>query len=157
MKICALLTLLPFLALHAQTDTPASIKVTTTLHDDGSKTVTRLDPDAHTSSAETLDGGGKLRQRIVYELDDENQPASGTMYDAKGAFVLKSVYKRDPSHRIIEETDYTADGRLMRRFVYEFGSSGKVARIRAFDAEGNELQQSATRPDPRKAAPRRHR
>src|SRR5437016_5447745 len=131
---CALAIFVPFVC-PAQEDV-AAIKVTTTLHDDGSKTVTKLDPDQHTSEATTYDGANKLKQRIVYELDDQNQPASGTVYAANGDVVLKSVYKRDAANRISEEIDYTPDDKLLRRFVYEFGSNGKVTRIRAFDANG---------------------
>lgn len=155
-KICsALAVLLPGLGL-AQDDTPA-IKVTTTLHDDGSRTVIKLDAGQHTSDSTTYTAGDKVQQRIVYVLDEENQPVSGKVYAANGAVVFTSVYQHDGQNRITEEADYTPAGQLMRRFVYEFGSTGKVSRIRAFDAQGNELRASNATPDVKKALPRRHR
>src|SRR5438094_7345057 len=119
-KLCFFFcALVPFSCL-AQEDASTAIKVTTTMHDDGSKTVTRTDPDERTSAAETFDGGGKLRQRVVYQLNDQNQPESGLVYAANGVLIMKSVYKRDGMNRIAEEIDYTPDGSLLRRFVYEF-------------------------------------
>jgi hypothetical protein len=133
-----------------------TIHAITTLHDDGSKTVTITDPDKHTSEATTYDGGNKMTQRVAYALDDQNQVASGVIYSAKNLPVFKSVYKRDDSNRLSEEDDYTMDDQLIRRFVYEFGADGKVSRIRAFDGQGNELQQTAATKDKRQSLPRTH-
>ncbi|MEA3186428.1 MAG: hypothetical protein QOD99_258 [Chthoniobacter sp.] len=154
--LSALLAVL-FPAVCFTQDDAATIKVTTMLHEDGSKTVTKIDPLEHTSSAETTDASNKLKQRIVYALDAQNQPATGTVYNAAGVVVMKTAYQHDGSNRITEETDYTPDGQLMRRFVYEFGSTGKVSKIRAYDANGTELRQTTARPDEKKAPPRRRR
>ena len=150
---CLLAIAIPFSGFAQE---GAGIKVTTTLHEDGSRTETQTDLEQHTSEAKTFDGAHKLRQRIVYELDGENQPASGAVYAANGALIFKSVYKHDDQNRITEEIDYTPEGAMMRRFVYEF-ANGKVSRVRAFDPSGVEMQQSAGRPDVKKSAPRRRR
>jgi hypothetical protein len=133
-----------------------AIHAITTLHEDGTKTVTITDPDKRTSEASTYDARDKLIQKIIYALDDNNRPATGVVYAKDNSPVLKTVYKHDDMNRLSEEDDYTMDDQLIRRFVYEFGPNGKVSRIRAFDAQGNELQQSPARKDVRQSLPRIH-
>jgi hypothetical protein len=147
------------LVIHsrAQDDTADNaIHAVTVLHEDGTKTITITDPEKHTSEASTYDGRDKLTQRIVYALDENNQPATGVVYTADNRPVFKSSYKRDDQNRVSEEDDYTMDDQLIRRFVYEFGPDGKVSRIRAYDSQGNEMQESAARKDPRQSLPRVH-
>lgn len=131
----------------------SAVKVTTTLHDDGSRTEMKTDPDQHTSEATTMNAAGKLLQRIVYTLDEENQPAEGTIYSAAGVVLFKAVYKRDPANRLSEEVDSTPAGQMIRRFVYEYDGNGKVSRIRAYDASGTEMTPSGGPKKP--SSPRR--
>jgi hypothetical protein len=149
------IALLPGLCA-AQDDADNTIHAITVIHEDGSKTVTVTEPDKRTSEASTYDSHDKLLQKIVYALDDQNQPATGVVYTPDNRPVFKSVYKRDDMNRISEEDDYTMDGQPIRRFVYEFGADGKVSRIRAFDGQGNEMQQSAARKDQSQVPPRVH-
>jgi hypothetical protein len=116
------------------------IRVTTTLHEDGTKTVMKSDPDQRTAEATTYDAADRVRQRVVYALDEQNQPASGIVYDAKGRAVFKSTYKRDGANRIIEQIDYTAADKLVRRMFFEYGANNKVSNIRVIDANGVEVQ-----------------
>jgi len=141
---------------EGQENADNTIHAVTTLHEDGSKTVTIMDPEKHTSEASTYDGGGKLTQKVVYALDDQNQPATGVAYTAQNKPVFKAVYKRDDANRISEEDDYTMDDQLIRRFVYEFGADGKVVRIRAFDSQGNEMKAAPAKKDQRQSLPRTH-
>ena len=120
------------------------IKVTATLHPDGGKTITRTDMDARQSVAETYDAGNKLTQKIVYSIGENGQADKGIVYAPNGTALMKSEYRRDQSGRVREEINYAMDGSLIRRFVYEFDARGKVAKIRAFDANGNELQPAGT-------------
>lgn len=142
--------------LCAQDEPDNAIHAVTVLHDDGTKTVTITDPDKHSSESSTYDAGNRLMQKIIYTLDDNNQPASGVVYNQKNLPIFKAVYKRDDMNRVEEEDDYTLDEVLFRRFTYEFGANGKVVRIRAFDGQGNELQQSAARKDQRQMPPYVH-
>jgi len=156
LRVLLLAALLPALAA-AQDDGPDNtIHALTTLHEDGTKTVTITDPEKHTSEASTYDARDKLLEKIVYALDDQGQTATGVVYTAAGRPVFKTAYKRDDLNRITEEDDYTMDDQLIRRFVYEFRPDGKVARIRAFDSQGNELQASDARKDPQQSLPRVH-
>ncbi len=158
MKIRAVLffILIPVFC-RAQDEPDNTIKVITTLHEDGTRTVTKTDPEQHSSEAIKYGAGDKVLQRIVYQLDEENQPSTGTVYGSNGAVIMKTAYKHDSSNRVTEEDDYTEQGELLRRFIYEFGADGKVSRIRAFDGNGNELHQTAAPASTPKVPPRRHR
>ena len=149
------IALLPVLC-PAQDAADNTIHAVTTLHPDGTRTVTITNPDTHSSEADTYDSRNKLTEKIVYILDDNNQPATGVVYTADNRPAFKTTYKRDDFSRLTEEDDYTMDGQLLRRFVYELDSAGKVIRIRAYDGQGNELQQSDARKDERQSLPRVH-
>jgi hypothetical protein len=142
----------------AQDDSTAdnTIHAITALHPDGSRTVTITNPDNHSSEASTYDAAKRLIEKIVYALDDNNQPVSGVVYTSKNTPAFKTVYKHDESNRITEEDDFTMADQLMRRFTYEFGPDGKLARVRAFDSQGNELQQTGAQKDERQSLPRVH-
>jgi hypothetical protein len=133
-----------------------SIHAVTTLHEDGTKTETITDPDKHTTEATTYNAANKMIERIVYTLDDQNQAVTGVVYSAANKPVFKAEYKHDDSGRISEEDDYTMADQLIRRFVYEFGPNGKVIRIRGYDAQGNEMQESVAKKDERQSLPRTH-
>jgi hypothetical protein len=157
--------LLPFLIAiaaapllcNAQDDSADNaIHATTTLHADGTRTVTITDPEKHSSEAATYDAGNRLIHRIVYTLDDNNRPSGGIVYSPTNQPVFKTAYKHDDFNRVTEEDDYTMDDQLMRRFIYEFGPDGKVIRIRAYDGQGNELQESSARRDESQVPPRVH-
>lgn len=148
---------LPAAGLCQDDGTDNAIRVTTTLHEDGTKTVTQMNPDSHTSEASTYDARDHLRQKIVYALNERNQPESGVVYTPDNKPVFKAAYTRDNLDRVTEEADYTMADQLIRRFVYEFGADGKVSRIRAFDANGVEMQQTEARKDVSKVPRRRRR
>ena len=147
--------LLPILC-PAQDASDDTIHAVTTLHADGTRTVAITNPDTHTSEADTYNAANKLIEKIIYALDDNNQPATGVVYTPDNKPAFKTVYKHDDFSRVTEEDDYTMGDQLIRRFVYELGADGKVIRIRAYDAQGNELQQSDARKDPRHSLPRVH-
>jgi hypothetical protein len=153
--LLATAALLPALC-PAQDASDNTIHAITTLHADGTRTVAITDPDKHSSESDTYDAANKLIEKIIYALDDNNQPATGVVYTADNRPAFKTTYKRDDFNRVSEEDDYTMDDQLLRRFVYEFGADGKVIRIRAYDAEGNELQESEAHKDERQSLPRVH-
>lgn len=120
----------------------STVKVTTRLLPDGSKSVIKTDLEQHTMETTTYDDADKLKQRVIYILDARDQPMSAIVYTPSGQPVYKCAYKYDDVGRTKEEANYTLDGQLLRRFVYEYGSDGKTFRVRAFDANGNELRQA---------------
>lgn len=157
-KIRALFFCFLVASVHAQ-DSGGGIRVTTTMHEDGTRTVLTTNSDDHTSESVTYGPKDKVLQRIVYILNEDNVPESGIVYTPTGQIAFKAVYKRDGSNRVIEEIDSNPDGAMLRRFVYEYGANGKVSRIRAYDAAGNEMRQtqSPAQKDEQKVPPRRRR
>ena len=140
----------------AQDSSDNAIHAVTVLHQDGTKTVTLTDPDKRTSEASTYDGGGHMTEKVVYTLDDNNQPASGLVYNAANEPMYKAVYKRDSLGRVSEEDDSKLDDQPIGRFVYVYGADGKLLRIRAYDAQGNEVRSSGARRDDQTMPPRVH-
>ena len=128
------LGLLPVTGLIAQ---DASIRVSSVLHADGTRTDTQTDVEAGTSEEKTVNAAGKMIRRTVYKLDESGKPAEGTHYSDKNVPTYKFTYTRDTLGRISEEKDYTVDGKLFQRLVYRFGSNGKVIGIDTYDAQGN--------------------
>ena len=144
------------MACGQDSDAPADIRVTTALHDDGSKTVTQVDSDNHTSEASTYNAANRLIRKVVYTLDEQNNPLQGLVYDAKGHELYKAVYKRNEMGRVAEETEYTPDDRLLGRFVYLYDQNGRLLKIQAYDADGNPVSQSGATSQQKKSLPRRN-
>ncbi len=151
MKKIALLALLGWRLACAQ-DAPGSsdIRVTTALHDDGSRTVTTIDSGNHTSEAVTYNQADKILRKVVCTLDDENNPLQGHVYDGKGHELYRAVYKRNEMNRVSEEVEYTPDNRLLGRFVYRYDAAGRLMKIDAYDADGNLVQSGGKRALPRR-------
>jgi hypothetical protein len=144
-------------ALAQDDSTDNAIHAITTLHPDGTKTVSVTDPDKHSCESSIYDAGDKLVQKVVYALDDTNQPVTGIVYNAQNRAMYKATYKHDDTaNRIKEEDDYTMDDQLIRRYVYDFSPDGKVSRIHVFDAQGNEFQATDAKKDQRQSLPRVH-
>src|SRR5438874_7616034 len=80
----------------AQDEGGGTIKVTTRLLPDGSKSVLKTNIEEHTMESLTYDTSDKLKQRIVYMLDEQDQPMSGIVYAPNGQPAYKATYKHDP-------------------------------------------------------------
>ena len=128
----------------------SGVKVSVVMHDDGSKTVSKVDPDNHTSESATYGTNEKLQNRTVFTLDEKNRAVSGVSYTASGKPVKKFTYKYDESDRLSEEQDFTVDDKYIGKFVYEYSVKGKLTRIRAYDAAGNEVSATRGTPDRKK-------
>jgi hypothetical protein len=121
---------------HAQLTKGDSIKATTTVHSDGSRSTLVVNPEAQSAEETFYDGAGKVTQRITYPLDERNQPLGAVTYNAKGQVIAKSSYKRDDSGRISEETITNPGGQFLRRRVYSYSTQNKISRIDEYDANG---------------------
>jgi len=126
-----------FNAMSAFGQTPSdAVRVTVSMHPDGSRTVYNFDNAQHTAVATTTDPDGKLRQTIRYELDNAGRFSSGEISGPDGRVRLKSRYKYDDAGRILEEAQSAADGTLLHKIVYSYDSSGKQTGYSVFDASG---------------------
>lgn len=132
----------------------AAIKVTTTVHSDGTQTVLKTDPESHTAESRTLDASQQLVQRTVYTMNDQGQYTGASVYDAKDRLLFKSTYGRDASNRVTEQVDTTPDDKPLRKLIFEYDARGRLARVRTFDAAGNETTPMTTKKAP--ASQQRH-
>ena len=118
---------------QAQTE---AVRVTMSMHPDGSRTVYNFDTAQHTAVATTTDPDGKVRQTIRYQLDNAGRFSTGEVSGPDGRVRLKSRYKYDGAGRILEEAQSAVDGTLRNKIVYSYDSSGKQTGYSVFDASG---------------------
>lgn len=138
-----------------------AVRVTMSMHPDGSRTVYKFDNSQHKAVATTTDPDGKVRETVRYELDDAGRFASGEVSGPDGRLRFKSRYKYDDAGRLFEETQAAKDGSLLHRIVYSYDAAGKQIGYSVFDASGKlvggksagKVNASAT-PKPRAKSPR---
>jgi YD repeat-containing protein len=113
-----------------------AVRVTVSMHPDGSRTVYKFDNAEHKAVATTTDPDGKLRETIRYELDEAGRFSRGEISGPDGRLRFKSRYKYDDAGRLLEETQSAGDGTLLHKIVYSYDSSGKQTGYSVFDASG---------------------
>src|SRR5213080_5297429 len=113
-----------------------AVRITVSMHPDGSRTVYNFDNAQHKAVATTTDVDGKLRETIRYELDDAGRFSSAEISGPDGRVRLKSRYKNDDEGRILEETQSAPDGTFQHKIVYSYDTSGKQTGYSVFDASG---------------------
>ena len=113
-----------------------AVRVTMSMHPDGSRTVYKFDNAQHKAVATTTDPDGKLRETIRYELDDAGRFSSGEISGADGRLRFKSRYKYDDVGHLLEETQSSADGGLLHKIVYSYDAAGKQTGYSVFDTSG---------------------
>ena len=118
---------------QASTD---AVRVTMSMHPDGSRTVYKFDNAQHKAVATTTGPDGKVRETIRYELDDAGRFATGEVSGPDGRLRFKSRYKYDDAGRLLEETQSAKDGPLLHRIVYSYDAAGKQIGYSVFDASG---------------------
>lgn len=128
-----------------------AVRVTVSMHPDGSRTVYNFDNAQRKAVATTTDPGGKVRETIRYELDDGGRFSSGEIYGPEGRLRFKSRYKYDGGGHLLEETQSAQDGAPLHKIVYSYDASGKQTGYSVFDASGKLVDRkgaSMTRPSP---------
>jgi YD repeat-containing protein len=113
-----------------------AVRVTVSMHPDGSRTVYKFDNMQYKAVATTTDPDGKLRETIRYELDDVGRFSSGEISGSDGRLRFKSRYKYDDAGRLLEEAQSAEDGTLLHKIVYSYDASGKQTGYSVFDASG---------------------
>ena len=109
-----------------------AVRVTMSMHPDGSRTVYKFDNAQHKAIATTTDPDGKLRETIRYELDDAGRFSSGEISGPDGRFRLKSRYKYDDAGRHPRRNSKRrrrhafAQGRLQLRCI---GQANRLFRV----------------------------
>src|SRR5438067_13137135 len=101
-----------------------AVRVTVSMHPDGSRTVYKFDNAQHKAVATTTDPDGKLRETIRYELDDAGRFSTGEISGPDGRLRFKSRYKYDDAGRLLEETQSSENGRLVHKSLYIYDGYG---------------------------------
>ena len=144
---------------QSQSDSDA-VRVTVSMHPDGSRTVWNYDNPQRKAVATTTNADGKVRETIRYELDAARHFSSAEISGPDGRLRLKSRYKYDDAGRILEETQSAPDGTALHKIVYSYDTSGKQTGYSVLDASGKLVggKGAATRPSssskPRQKNPR---
>jgi len=113
-----------------------AVRVTVSMHPDGSRTVYKFDNAEHKAMATTTDPDGKLRETIRYELDEAGRFSSGEISGPDGRLRFKSRYKYDDAGRLSEEIQSAGDGTFLHKIVYSYDGSGKQTGYSVFDSSG---------------------
>jgi len=128
-----------------------AVRVTMSMHPDGSRTVYNFDNAQHKAVATTTGQDGKVRETIRYVLDDAGRFSSAEISGADGRIRLKSRYKYNEAGRILEEAQSAPDGTLLHKIVYSYDSSGKQTGYSVLDASGKPVggeRAAGSRPSP---------
>ena len=113
-----------------------AVRVTVSMHPDGSRTVYKFDNAQHKAVATTTNPDGKLRETIRYELDDAGRFSTGEISGPDGRLRFKSRYKYDDAGHLLEETQSAENGTLLHKIVYSYDASGKQTGYTVFDTSG---------------------
>jgi hypothetical protein len=113
-----------------------AVRVTVSMHPDGSRTVYKFDNAQHKAVATTTDPDGKLRETIRYALDEAGRFSSGEISGPDGRLRFKSRYKYDDAGHLLEETQSAEDGTLLHKIVYSYDAAGKQTGYSVFDTSG---------------------
>src|SRR5947207_4048158 len=140
MRLAMLCTLLSTdtitFAQYTEPSGTEAVRVTVSMHPDGSRTVYNIDNAQHKAVATTTGPDGKSRETIRYELDNAGHFSSAEISGPDGRLKLRSRYKYDDMGRILEEAQSAQDGTLLHKIVYSYDSSGKQTGYSIFDASG---------------------
>src|SRR5213593_3714794 len=100
-----------------------AVRVTVSMHPDGSRTVYKFHNAQHKAVATTTDPDGKLRETIRYERGEAGRFSSGEISGPGGRLRFKSRYKYDDGGRLLEETQSSENGTLLHKIVYSYDAS----------------------------------
>ncbi len=121
-------------------DAQPSIKVTTRLNANGTRTDTQKNLEERISDARTTDKNGKLISHVVFRLDEMGRETEGTVYNGKDQVVSMTSLRYDSMGQVSEQVDKNAAGVVTRRTVFLHDAQGHLTRIEAYDGQGKKIQ-----------------
>jgi hypothetical protein len=121
---------------RAQSETYGTIKATTKLRADGSKSTTIVDPEKHTAVETISDAGGKPMRKITYLLGDSDLALGAIYSDGKGKVIYQESYKRDAYGHIIESSFASPEGKYLGKRLFIYGTGNGAPQIEDYDANG---------------------
>jgi len=117
-------------------ETYGTIRSTTKLRPDGSKSTTVLDPDKRTAEETIYDARDKPMKKITYLLGEKDLAIGAIFADGKGNVSYKASYQRDGYGRVVESSFTSPDGRHLGKRVFSYGAGDKVTLMQDYDAHG---------------------
>jgi len=127
-----------------------TIKVTTKLRADGSKSTTITDPDKRTAEETITNAGGKVLQKITYLLGDRDLAVGAIFYDARGKVVYKVSYERDSVGHVTTSAFSAPDDRYLGKRVFVYGNGDNATQVIDYDANGQVITPAQTASKSRK-------
>jgi hypothetical protein len=122
--------------VFAQDETYGTIKATTKLRADGSRSTTITDPDKRTAEETITNAAGKVLQKTTYLLGDRDLAVEAIFYDAKGKVVYKANYQRDGVGHVTEAAFTSPDDRYLGKRVFVYGAGDNATQVIDYDANG---------------------
>ena len=119
------------------------IKVTTIIHDDGTRTETIADVDSRSLETKTYSASQKLTERCVYTVDEQGRAVEGVVYNAKDTIISRVAFQYDAQGNVKEKLEKTPNGILLKRIVYIQDPTGRVT-VRTFDARGKLISEETS-------------
>ncbi len=144
---------LPAVSFVSAQETYGTIKATTKLRPDGSKSTTIVDPDKHTAEETILDAGNRVLKKTTYLLGDGELAIGAIFYDAKGKAIYQASYTRDGAGHVTEAAFSAPDGRYLGKRVFVYANGDTATQVIDYDANGQLIAQAQP---VTKAAKKRH-
>ncbi len=102
------------------------------MHDDGSRTYSRLDRNTHELGETVFDQREVLVLYKQFRLDNQDRPLLGAIYDGGRNLVARIEYGYDNFGRMLEERMFNPRGQVIRRVLYLYDAQGNRT-VRAMD------------------------
>jgi len=102
------------------------------LHDDGSRTYSRLDRNTHELGETVFDQREVLVLYKQFRLDNQDRPLIGAIYEGGRNLVARIEYGYDNFGRMLEERMFNPRGQVIRRVLYIYDAQGNRT-VRAMD------------------------
>lgn len=121
------------------------------MHDDGSRTYSRLDRNTNELGETVFDEREVLVLYKQFRLDSQDRPLLGAIYDGGRNLVARIEYGYDNFGRMLEERMFNPRGQVIRRVLYIYDANGNRT-VRAMDydpgqqAPPREVQASEVEP-----------
>jgi hypothetical protein len=123
-------------------ETYGTIKATTKLRPDGSKSTTILDPEKHTAEETILNAANKVLKKTTYLLGAGDVAIGAIFYDAKGNVVYKASYTRDSVGHVTEAAFSSPDDRYLGKRVFVYTTGDVATQVVDYDADGKLIAQA---------------
>lgn len=128
-----------FLFVHAfafgQGEPQGTIKATTKIRVDGTRSTTIVDPDKRTAEETLTDAAGKVLRKTLFTLGERNFANGAIHYDGKGNIRYKESYTRDGADRISESRLFSKEDRPLGKRLFYYDARGN-AQIQDYDVSG---------------------